>query len=47
MEDHTSLGPGMVKRYHVRLAPDEHKYPVRVTSRGKSAARMITRARIV
>lgn len=37
----------MVKRYHVQLSPDDREHLERVVSRGKTAARVVTRARIL
>jgi transposase len=43
----TSSEQLMVKRYHVQLSPDERQQLEQMISRGKSAARVITRARIL
>jgi transposase len=37
----------MVKRYHVELSPDDRQHLDQMISRGKTAARVITRARIL
>ena len=37
----------MVKRYHVQLSPDDRQRLVHLVSRGKTSARVITRARIL
>jgi len=37
----------MVKRYHVQLTPDDREQVEQLVSRGKSSARVITRARIL
>jgi transposase len=39
--------PAMVKRYHVRLSNDERTHVEQIISRGKTSARVITRARIL
>lgn len=43
----TSPEPNMVKRYHVQLTSDDRQQLEQLVSRGKSAARVITRARIL
>src|SRR5579884_1708218 len=42
-----SLEPIMVKRYHVHLSDDDRTRLEQVLSRGKTTARVITRARIL
>lgn len=37
----------MVKRYHVQLTPDDRQHLEQLVSRGKTSARVITRARIL
>lgn len=37
----------MVKRYHVQIGPDDRRQLEQVVSRGKTSARVITRARIL
>jgi transposase len=37
----------MVKRYHVQLSPDDRQHLEQMISRGKTSARVITRARIL
>jgi transposase len=39
--------PSMVKRYHVQLSPDDRQHLEQMISRGKTSARVITRARIL
>ncbi len=43
----TSPEPVLPKRYHVQLTPDDRQQLEQLVSRGKTSARVITRARIL